>query len=194
MCIHISLEAWGFLLHLFLLKSLAWVTYLNLKAHASSADFPWGTNQCNLQRVKWSRANMPYYHFWSLFLFYLHTHTFVLPLCFFFALGMSARETERPSLRPEGCVSHLRANFSCESVWCVHSCHESDRRSVQDNPLSSLLRVCSSISIGDILDTRREFEKGADSLRVTATAAVTLWEDALIRSAVKLLTVPLRQN
>lgn len=88
--------------------------------------------------------------------------------------GMWARETQSPSLRPEGCVSPPRANFSCELVSRVHSCHRSDRRSVQDNPLSSPLRVCSCISIGDILDRRREFEVGTDALRVTATAACAL--------------------
>lgn len=46
---------------------------------------------------------------------------------------------------------------------CVHSCHESDLRSVQDNPLSSLLRVFSFISISDILDRRRAFGRRTDA-------------------------------
>ncbi len=103
------------------------------------------------------------------------TYTFVLPQFLFCTIelckGMWSRETQSLSLRPEGCTSPPRANFSCEPVWRVHSCHRSDRRSVQDNPLSSPLRVCSFISIGDILDTRREFEERTDALRVTATAA-----------------------
>lgn len=80
------------------------------------------------------------------------------------------KKAARQAERPQRFVSPMRDNISLESVHCVHSCHESDLRSVQDNPCS-LLRVFFFISISDILDGRRAFGRCTDARMVRVAAA-----------------------